>query len=153
MRLILVLLISLSFPAFGQVYKWTDTSGQVHFGNQPPPGKKQQVEIRESSPGAMGSSRQYGNSESDIIRQARELEHRKREQRYEAAKEAVRYDGRSRAEAEPENSWACEYERERVEEYKIQLQELGRKGYRIWEKDQIESQLREAERQAQRDCN
>jgi len=153
MRLALLLICTLSFPVLAEVYKWVDESGVTHFGSQPPAADSQEVKIRESSPGAMGSSRQYGNSESEIIRQARELDRRKREQKYEAAREAVRYDGRSKTEAAPENSWSCEYERARVEEYKIQLRELGRKGYRIWEKDQLESQLREAERQAQRDCN
>jgi len=53
MRLILVFLTALSFPAFAQVYKWTDESGNVHFGNQPPPGQQDEVRIRESSPGSM----------------------------------------------------------------------------------------------------
>lgn len=57
MRLILTLLTALSFPAFGQVYKWTDAQGNVHFGNQPPPGQNEEVKIRASSPGDMGASR------------------------------------------------------------------------------------------------
>lgn len=57
MRLILILLTALSFPAFAQVYKWTDADGNVHFGNQPPPGQSEEVKIRASSPGDMGASR------------------------------------------------------------------------------------------------
>ena len=53
MRLTLIFLTALSFPAFGQVYKWTDAEGNVHFGTQPPPGQQEEVHIRESSPGSM----------------------------------------------------------------------------------------------------
>ena len=49
MRLILILLTALSFPAFAEVYKWTDAQGNVHFGTQPPPGQQEEVKIRASS--------------------------------------------------------------------------------------------------------
>lgn len=144
MRLILIFLITLSLPAFAQVYKWTDESGVTHFGSQPPPGKRQPIDVKPAS-GAEGSG--FNRPDSQIIRRAQALE------RQRLASDSARRDSRSKAEAAPENSWSCEYERERVEEYKIELRELGRKGYKIWEKDQLESQLREAERQAQRDCS
>ena len=40
MRFLVLLLASLSFSAVAQVYKWTDENGNVHFGNQPPPGQQ-----------------------------------------------------------------------------------------------------------------
>lgn len=48
MRLVLLLICTLSFPALAQVYKWTDANGITHFGSQPPPGQREQVPIRKS---------------------------------------------------------------------------------------------------------
>lgn len=53
MRSLFLLLATLSFSAFAQVYKWTDENGNVHFGNQPPPGQQEEVHIRESKTGSM----------------------------------------------------------------------------------------------------
>jgi hypothetical protein len=52
MRLILIMLTLIAAPAFGEVYKWTDANGSVHFGSQPPPGEQEQITIRESKPAA-----------------------------------------------------------------------------------------------------
>lgn len=74
MRLILILLTALSFPAIGQVYKWTDAQGNVHFGTQPPPGQQEQVEIRDTRIGTVAPSAADGspNSESSSEPTARE---------------------------------------------------------------------------------
>jgi hypothetical protein len=56
MRLILILLTALSLPAFGQVYKWTDADGNVHFGTQPPPGYQEEVNIRDAKIGTVAPS-------------------------------------------------------------------------------------------------
>ena len=53
MRLILILLTALSFPAFAEVYKWTDAEGNVHFGTQPPPGQQEEVKIRDTRIGTV----------------------------------------------------------------------------------------------------
>lgn len=72
MRFFLLLFATFSFSAVAQVYKWTDENGNVHFGNQPPPGQQEEVRIRESSPGDMGKARRDANnktvSESEIER-------------------------------------------------------------------------------------
>ncbi|VVT02741.1 hypothetical protein MARINON1_52488 [Marinobacter salarius] len=57
MRILFTLLIILASTAYGQVYKWTDENGNVHFGTQPPPGQQEEVTIRDSSPGDMGAGR------------------------------------------------------------------------------------------------
>lgn len=58
MRFLVLLLASLSFSAVAQVYKWTDENGNVHFGNQPPPGQQEEVHIRESKTGSMVTEKQ-----------------------------------------------------------------------------------------------
>ena len=80
MRFLFVLLATLSFSAVAQVYKWTDENGNVHFGTQPPPGQQEEVKIRNTK--SSSTSQTY---ESDIVRQARELEERKAQARYQNA--------------------------------------------------------------------
>ena len=44
---LLVLALLLSTPAAAQVYKWTDPSGKVHYGDRPPDdAKKQELKLR-----------------------------------------------------------------------------------------------------------
>lgn len=41
------LALLLALPALGQVYKWTDSTGKVHYGDRPPEdAKKQELRIR-----------------------------------------------------------------------------------------------------------
>lgn len=42
----------LAMPAVGQVYKWTDAQGKVHYSDQPPPEVKQPVTVKPRSPAA-----------------------------------------------------------------------------------------------------
>ena len=37
-RLIILLLLLSPLTSWGEIYRWTDASGQVHFGEQPGPG-------------------------------------------------------------------------------------------------------------------
>ena len=50
------------------VYRWTDENGQVHFGQRPPPGGGQRMELPDS-----GTLNSYGDSE---LQQRRERERR-----------------------------------------------------------------------------
>ena len=79
MRLALLLICTLSFPALAQVYTWKDENGTTHFGNQPPTAEKQEVIIRDASPTRSSAA------ESDIMRQSRELDRRRQGQQLEQA--------------------------------------------------------------------
>ncbi len=153
MHLILALLISLSFPAMAEVYKWTDASGQVHFGSQPPPGKKQQVDIRESSPGAMGSSRQYESSESDIIRQARDLESRKQQQAYERAQERYRHAVEGvRSSQQDSPDYVCTGVKDRLKSANERFHNAKMQGLTISEKNYHEQRIKDLERHRDNIC-
>ena len=143
-KVIAVTMMALSFSVSAEVYKWTDENGVTHFGSQPPPGQRnEQIEVRAPEPGRRSPG------QSSIVSQAEEMERERKIRRLE--QEAER---RERAQQQDSGeSWACEYAKERVEEYEIDLRELGRKGYKQWEKDQVESWLEEAERDVERDCN
>ena len=44
---IAVVTLLLALPAFGQVYKWTDPTGKVHYGDKPPEdARKEELRIR-----------------------------------------------------------------------------------------------------------
>tara|TARA_R110002096_G_scaffold5948_2_gene27317 strand:+ start:10667 stop:11131 length:465 start_codon:yes stop_codon:yes gene_type:complete len=153
MRLILALLISISFPTTAQVYKWTDENGNTHFGAQPPPGKRQQIDIRESSPGAMGSDRQYGKSESDIIRQSRELETRKREQALESAEARYRERvGEIRSDYQNRPDYVCTGANNRLQSAKDDWQNQKRQGYSVSDQQYHEQRIRDLERRRDNLC-
>lgn len=52
MRILLALacLVSALHAGAAQVYRWTDENGQVHFGQRPPPGGGQRMDLSESGP-------------------------------------------------------------------------------------------------------
>ncbi len=153
MRFAILFLSLISFSAFAQVYKWVDENGNTHFGTQPPPGKQQQVEIRESRPGAMSSNRQYGDSESDIIRQSRELERRRQAQAYERAEQ--RYKNRVseiRSEQEARPDYICTGAKNRLKSAKDRWSNQKRQGYTVSEQQQHEQRIRDLERHRDNIC-
>lgn len=46
MKRALIGLLLVPCLAFGQVYRWVDENGQVHFGQQPQGGNAQTVEVK-----------------------------------------------------------------------------------------------------------
>ena len=45
--LVAIVSLLLALPAFGQVYKWTDSTGKVHYGDKPPEdARKEELRIR-----------------------------------------------------------------------------------------------------------
>src|SRR5690606_32790675 len=80
MRFLALLLITLSFPAVAQVYKWTDENGVTHFGTQPPPGQRQSVDVKPASGHGDPDNASSDGAESLIIKQARQLEQRQLEE-------------------------------------------------------------------------
>ena len=144
MRLILVLLISLSFPAGAQVYKWTDTEGNTHFGAQPPPGNQQQI----ASGGSSGNA-----VESDIIRQARELEHRKQAEALSRSRQKYRQQVGSineRPDSRPD--YICTGAEDRLESARERWEQQKLQGWTISEKRYHEQRIKDAERHRANIC-
>lgn len=138
MRLILILLTALSFPAFGQVYKWTDAQGNVHFGTQPPPGDQEQVHIRESKTGKMVTDKQ------------RQMLDRIDEKR------AARKDSDSlysSANDNPSESRSCRRAKLTLEGYQNDLSELLRRGYKQSERRSAEDRVERWEREVEYYCS
>ncbi len=144
MRLILIILTALSFPAAAQVYKWTDENGVTHFGAQPPPGQKEEVRVRNTI-----AEQHQDAPESDIIRQARELEERKiREAADRAEKELERY-RQTVADLQDDSverpGYVCQGIEDRVQLLYEDMEELKRQGYTISEKTRLERKIKREE--------
>ncbi|MGO1502358.1 MAG: DUF4124 domain-containing protein [Marinobacter sp.] len=147
MRLILALLISLSFPATAQVYKWTDENGNTHFGAQPPPGKQQQVEIRDNS------ARHNGGAESDILRQSRALERRNQQKAYERAGDRYR-DRVEEVRSDYGNSpdYLCTGAENSLKSAQERWDQQQTQGWTISEKRYHEQRIKDAERHRNNIC-
>lgn len=131
MRLILVLLTALSFPAFGQVYKWTDAEGNVHFGTQPPPGQQEEVHIRESKTGPMITDRQRAMMEQ---------------------RDAARATRSSSYESSNADGYVCTGAKDRVKNWKERWDNVKRQGYSVSDEQYYEQRIKEAERHRDNIC-
>jgi hypothetical protein len=145
MRLILIILTALSFPATAEVYKWVDESGVTHFGSQPPTAEKETVKIRASGPGSSGSG-----TDSAIMRQARELD------RLEAEKQRQRsYDDRAneiRAGYDNLPDYVCTGAKDRLEGAKEDWASEKRQGYSLSEQQYNEQRINRLERERDNYC-
>jgi len=133
MRLILILLTVLSFPAAAQVYKWTDANGVTHFGTQPPPGQQESVDIRESSPGAM-----LTDGQRSLLDQ--------RESERNAHRASVQ-------EAAKSDSYGCDSARDDLKYWQDVKRDFGRSGYRQSEMNAIDSNISQSRREIRDKCN
>lgn len=148
MHRLLLLLIALSLPlsVTAQVYKWVDENGVTHFGSQPPATETQEVKIRESSPGAMGSDRKYNEYNSDILRQSRELKSRKRRQKYEAKKKQYEREAAQIEKVQSDQpSYSCTSAKSSVKYWEDIWDNQRRQGYSISDQNYYEREIEEAE--------
>lgn len=150
MRLILIFLIALSFPALAQVYKWTDENGVTHFGSQPPPGERKSVDA--TNPPPSGGSPE-ASAKSDIMRQAQEMRRRnaeealeRAERRYNRSVSSARDDYRNRPD------YVCQGAKDDLKNIKDRWQAKRRQGYTISEEDYYEQRITEAERHRDNIC-
>ena len=149
MRILLLLFAVLSLPESAQVYKWTDENGVTHFGSQPPPGHQKPVDVKPAS----GSSGSAPVVESDIIRQARELEQRRRAERAEQAQKQYRRDIKeieTRIENRPD--YICTGAENRLKSWQERWEEKKRQGYSLSDKNYYEQRIKDAQRSRDNLC-
>mgnify|MGYP003700324227 CR=1 FL=1 len=126
MRFLLLFLVTLSLPAFAQVYKWTDDNGNVHFGNQPPPGQQEEVQIRESKTGSMVTDSQ------------REMLDRIDQERAERRADS---DIASTSQQPRTESSSCRKAKIILQRYENELDQLLRRGYKQSERRDAEDRV------------
>jgi len=136
MRLLLILLTALSFPAFAEVYKWTDENGNVHFGSQPPPGEQEEVHIRESKTGSMVTEKQ--KRMMDRIDQKRETRHQEWMAEARAERNKTNYD--------------CESARSDLDYYQEARDDIGTAGYKAGDMRYVKDKISDARRRVQQHC-
>src|SRR5690554_4765402 len=148
MRVLLLLFAVLSFPASAQVYKWVDENGVTHFGSQPPPGQQKPVDVKPASGGTAAPA-----AESDIIRQARELEQRRRAERVEQAQKQYRRDLQeieTRIENRPD--YVCTGAENRLKNWQERWEDQKRQGYSLSDQRYYEQRIKEAQRSRDNLC-
>jgi len=79
-----LLLLLLACSAHGGVYKWIDSSGEVHYGDQPPPSNKSQ-KLNIQTPAAGSQSGGDGKASPAKSMADKELDFRKRQVEKEEA--------------------------------------------------------------------
>lgn len=150
MRLLIPLFLILAFPVSGQVYKWTDENGVTHFGNQPPPGQKEEVRIRASQPGSMSAE---STAESDIIRQTQELKRRKAEESVREAEQ--RYRERVAEigdDIEERPDYICQGAENRLKSARDRWGDKKRQGYSIADERYYEQLIKDRQRHRDNVC-
>ncbi|MEO9589692.1 MULTISPECIES: DUF4124 domain-containing protein [Marinobacter] len=150
MRLLIPLFLILAFPVSAQVYKWTDENGITHFGNQPPPGQKEEVRIRDSQPGSMSAD---SAAESDIIRQSRELERRKSEESIRRAEQRYRERvAEIEEEYEERPDYICQGASNRLKSARDRWKSKKRQGYSIDDERYYEQLIKDRQRHRDNVC-
>ncbi|HEV8645322.1 MAG TPA: DUF4124 domain-containing protein [Burkholderiales bacterium] len=76
----------LAIPALGELYKWTDAEGKVHYSDQPPPPNvKQPVTVKPRSPGSPTAAPEAGGAAADTPKSYLEQDAEFNRRRVEAA--------------------------------------------------------------------
>lgn len=57
----IVLLIASPLALAGKIYKWTDSNGNVHYGEHPPKGNAQQLKVPKAPPHSAAPAAKPGN--------------------------------------------------------------------------------------------
>lgn len=85
-------------PAAAEIYRWTDGAGRVHYGERPPPGDAERIELR-SEHARPGTAAMAGSEAERRARRQRLLDAYayEREQKRERAAEAAQEDARRAA--------------------------------------------------------
>lgn len=143
MRLLIPLLLIFTFPVSAQVYKWTDAEGNVHFGNQPPPGEREEVRIRESKPGAFGTERQ--SPAFGIEEEREQVEPGNRRKSFSTSLDEA--PARS-----SDSSGSCNYAKSVLQSYENKLDRLLQQGYKQYERQRAENNVAEWEDQVNIYC-
>lgn len=146
MRIIVSCLFLLTSAAYGEVYKWTDADGKVHYGDKPPvqiPIEQLDVDI---SP-VNGSASGLRASEQRLLERIEKAEERAAKNRRDKAKQAAQEHQRQTLN-DSKKRQLCESYRERVDKVQQQL----RSGYSVSKGRKLHRKLRDYAKQIRRDC-
>ncbi|HSW14219.1 MAG TPA: DUF4124 domain-containing protein [Solimonas sp.] len=124
MKWMVVLGLTLATPVFaGQVYKWVDPAGQVHFGDQPQPGWKP-FDVRapsasEQAPAAPAAAEKPAGDVAKLEPNAEQCEKKKKDlESYKAASKVIEHDplGRKKEYSEEEKQKLVEVTQQQADQ-------------------------------------
>lgn len=94
----MVLFVGMALPTLASaadVYKWVDENGNVHFGDRPPQGQSEQIQVRPDKPNVESQQRVQRLIESQEARQERrqqeEQAHQEQAAQHAAAERQASY--------------------------------------------------------------
>ena len=117
-RIATLAILALALPAWGELYKWVDENGKVHYSDRPPPpNAKQQKSIQpkaspQSAPPPAASPEGQSAAPASRAKTAAELEMEFRKRRTEAAEADAKRQQETEAAAEKQRN--CEQAKARV---------------------------------------
>ena len=118
MKRALLALLFVAWPAWGQLYKWVDEKGRVHYGEKPPAGAKAAPLRGEAAP-AQGKPR----PPEDLSRREGEFRERQNQQRMQEDREV------REATANQANCENARAQLENTERFQLYRRERGEKVY------------------------
>jgi len=149
-RLLLLIAISLlcttTLSVAGKIYKWTDSDGNIHYGERPPNGQSQQIKVPKAPPSSASSSSTPSN-QAESRKKLLDAYDKEREEKAEAT-----------AKAEKEKAVRdanCTNSRKRVASYSIggRIYDVTEQGERRYLEDaEIKSKLAEAQKDVEQWC-
>jgi len=134
MKTIILCLLFTSFVTAGEIYKWTDENGNVHFGDRPANLQTAEtVEIREQKTGSMVSSQTMDRMTEKPV--------------YEPTKTAVN------GAVNNDNSRACDFAKGILQQRELKLSQLKRRGYKQYERAEAEADIETWSLKVKHNCN
>lgn len=141
----LIAAIAISLPVSAEVYTWKDENGVTHFGQQPPAGQRETVDIRDNRISPDSSPR----AESDVVRQAREMERQRKLQELEARRDSRLREARQSSDSP---DYICQGAKNRVKNLKDRWDDIKRQGYTQSQRSRYERLITQAERSRDNVC-
>ena len=149
-KLLLLIAISLCCTATlsmaGKIYKWTDSDGNVHYGEQPPNGKSKQMRVP-TAPATQIAPSATQSSQAEATQKLLNAFDKERKEKTKAAAKA-----KKNKEIRDKN---CSNARKRVASYSIggRIYDITEQGERRYlEEDEIKGKLAEARKDVEKWC-
>lgn len=141
----LCLLCATTGALAGKVYKWTDSEGNIHYGERPPGTQAKEVDIHKAPP----SSRNAPPAESSLQETTKLLETLRKERQQKAEKKATAEKEHKAREAN------CSYSKRRLTGYQIggRIYEIDDQGERSYLSDSdIQQRLEATQKEVDKWC-
>ncbi len=143
----LCLLCTTTAALAGKVYKWTDSEGNIHYGEKPPSTQAKEIDIHKTPPSSHNAPPAASSSLQETTKL---LETLRKEREQKAEKKAAAEKERKTREAN------CSYSKRRLASYRIggRIYEIDDQGERSYLSDSdIQQRLETAQKEVDKWCH